>query len=100
MKKKPSTHSDSREHKDITCAVRLPQSMYSQLSEVANMTNSSLSDIMRDAIVEKIEKIKEELIQKKLKRAEIVAKVKKLGLASKSKSNDEIAALLDLLEAS
>lgn len=55
---------------------------------------------MRDAIVEKIEKIKEELIQKKLKRAEIVAKVKELGLTSKSKSNDEIAALLDLLEAS
>jgi predicted DNA-binding protein len=93
-------HIDEREHKDITCAVRLPQSLYQSLSDAAKITNSSLSDIMREAIVEKLDQIREAQIAKSLRRAEIEAKVSKLGLDTNSKSKAELDALLDLLEAS
>jgi len=98
--KKHKKHIDEREHKDITCAVRLPQSLYSALSDAAKMTNSSLSDIMREAIVDKLDSIREAEIAKTLRRAEIEAKVAKLGLGKDSKSKAELDALLDLLEAS
>lgn len=98
--KTPSRHTDDREHKDITCAVRLPQSLYTALSDAAKNTNSSLSDIMREAIVEKLDKLREAQIAKSLRRAEIESKVAKLGLDTNSKSKAELDALLDLLEAS
>ena len=98
--KKHKKHTDEREHKDITCAVRLPQSLYSALSDAAKMTNSSLSDIMREAIVDKLDLIREAEIAKTLRRAEIEARVAKLGLGKDSKSKAELDALLDLLEAS
>lgn len=98
--KKHKKHTDEREHKDITCAVRLPQSLYSALSDAAKMTNSSLSDIMREAIVDKLDSIREAQLAKSLRRAEIEAKVAKLGLGTDSKSKAELDALLDLLEAS
>lgn len=98
--KKHKKHIDEREHKDITCAVRLPQSLYSALSDAAKMTNSSLSDIMREAIVDKLDLIREAEIAKTLRRAEIEARVAKLGLGKDSKSKAELDALLDLLEAS
>ena len=98
--KKHKKHIDEREHKDITCAVRLPQSLYSALSDAAKMTNSSLSDIMREAIVDKLDLIREAEIAKTLRRAEIEARVAKLGLDKDSKSKAELDALLDLLEAS
>ena len=98
--KKHKKHIDEREHKDITCAVRLPQSLYSALSDAAKMTNSSLSDIMREAIVDKLDSIREAEIAKTLRRAEIEARVAKLGLGKDSKSKAELDALLDLLEAS
>lgn len=93
-------HTDEREHKDITCAVRLPQSLYQSLSNAAKITNSSLSDIMREAIVEKLDAIREKELARTLRRAEIEAKVAKLGLNKDSKSKAELEALLDLLEAS
>lgn len=93
-------HTDEREHKDITCAVRLPQSLYQSLSNAAKITNSSLSDIMREAIVEKLDQIREQELARTLRRAEIEAKVAKLGLDKDSKSKAELEALLDLLEAS
>ena len=93
-------HTDEREHKDITCAVRLPQSLYQSLSNAAKITNSSLSDIMREAIVEKLDQIREKELARTLRRAEIEAKVAKLGLGKDSKSKEELEALLDLLEAS
>jgi len=98
--KLPKKHTDDREHKDITCAVRLPQSLYTALSDAAKNTNSSLSDIMRDAIVEKLDKLREAQLAKSLRRAEIEARVSKLGLDKDSKSKAELDALLDLLEAS
>ena len=99
-KKLPKKHTDEREHKDITCAVRLPQSLYQSLSNAAKITNSSLSDIMREAIVEKLDQIREQELARTLRRAEIEAKVAKLGLGTNSKSKAELDALLDLLEAS
>jgi hypothetical protein len=70
------------------------------LSNAAKKTNSSLSDIMREAIVEKLDQIRERELAKTLRRAEIEAKVAKLGLGTDSKSKAELEALLDLLEAS
>lgn len=97
---KHKKHTDDREHKDITCAVRLPQSLYSALSDVAKITNSSLSDIMRDAIVEKIDAIRENEIAKRLKKEQIRAQIGKLGIDPNSSNKEEIDALLALLEAS
>lgn len=97
---KHKKHTDDREHKDITCAVRLPQSLYRALSEAAKITNSSLSDVMREAIVDKIETIREAEISKRLRREEIKARIEKLGIDPKSKSKADIDALLSLMEAS
>jgi len=55
---------------------------------------------MREAIVDKLDSIREAEIAKTLRRAEIEAKVAKLGLGKDSKSKAELDALLDLLEAS
>ena len=55
---------------------------------------------MREAIVDKLDSIREAQIAKKLRRAEIEARVAKLGLGTDSKSKAELDALLDLLEAS
>lgn len=93
-------HTDEREHKDITCAVRLPASLYQSLSDVAKITNSSLSDIMREAIIEKIDAIRDKELAKRLKKEEIKARLKNLGIDEGSRSNEEIEALLALLEAS
>lgn len=97
---KHKKHTDEREHKDITCAVRLPQSLYSALSETAKITNSSLSDIMRDAIVEKVETIREQEIARRLKKEQIRAQIEKLGIDPKKAGGGDIDALLSLLEAS
>jgi hypothetical protein len=97
---KHKKHIDEREHKDITCAVRLPQSLYKALSDVAKITNSSLSDVMRDAIVEKIDSIRDAEIARRLKKERIRAQIEKLGIDPSSKSKAEIDALMELLEAS
>ena len=55
---------------------------------------------MREAIVEKLDQLREAQLAKSLRRAEIEAKVAKLGLGKDSKSKAELEALLDLLEAS
>jgi len=100
MSNKHKKHIDEREHKDITCAVRLPQSLYQSLSNAAKITNSSLSDIMRDAIIEKVDSIRETEIAKRLKKEQIRAQVEKLGIDPNSRNKEEIDALLGLLEAS
>ena len=99
-KKTPTRHTDDREHKDITCAVRLPQSLYSALSETAKITNSSLSDIMRDAITEKLDKIRDQEIARRLKKEQIKAQIEKLGIDPNSRNKGEIDTLLSLMEAS
>ena len=68
----------NREHKDITCAVRLPKTMYEQLCEVANAENSSISDIIRSALVGKIEEFSDKQMERELKAAKLEAELRRL----------------------
>lgn len=70
-----------REHKDITCAVRLPQTMYDQLCEVAKSENSSISDVVRSSIVARLEIHAEKAMEKQLKEARLEAELRKLRQA-------------------
>ena len=68
-----------REHKDITCAVRLPRSMYQALGQCAKVENTSLSDIIREALVEKMKQVEEAERERVLKEAEYEARLRELG---------------------
>jgi len=68
-----------REHKDITCAVRLPKTMYDNLCKAAKVEGSSLSDIIRDALVRKMEDVFDKQREKMLKEAEFEAQMRKYG---------------------
>lgn len=68
-----------REHKDITCAVRLPKTMYDNLCKAASVEGSSLSDIIRDALVRKMEAVFDKQREKMLKEAEFEAQMRKYG---------------------
>ena len=59
-------HASSRESKDITCAVRLNRSLYEALNDAAEMENSSLSDIIRQALTDKLEEIRQKALSRKL----------------------------------
>lgn len=72
-------HGLEREHKDITCAVRLPKTMYDNLCKAAQVEGLSLSDIIRDALVRKMEAIFEKQREKMLKEAEFDAQMRKYG---------------------
>lgn len=82
MKKKNSLKKRAldREHKDITCAVRLPKTMYERLHLLAKQQNSSLSDIIRDALVTKMDELEDEIIERKLKEARRRAQIEELGI--------------------
>lgn len=67
-----------REHKDITCAVRVPPTMYNQLCEVAKAENSSISDIIRSSLISRIEMFKDKAMEKQLKEARLEAELRKL----------------------
>ena len=67
-----------REHKEVTCAVRLNQTMYNQLCDVAKGENSSLSDVIRGALVKRIEDYVEKDMEKQLKAARLEAELRKL----------------------
>ena len=69
-----------REHKDITCAVRLPRSMYQALGQCAKVENTSLSDIIREALVEKMKQVEEAERERVLKEAEYEARLRELGV--------------------
>jgi uncharacterized protein (DUF1778 family) len=71
---------EGRESKDITCAVRLPRSMYEALDRCAKLKNTSLSDIIRDALVTKMDEVMEEEREKVLREAEYQAKLRNLGV--------------------
>lgn len=72
-----------RENKDVTCAVRLPQSMHHRLCELAEQTGSSLSDIIREALFKKMDELEEELMEKALKRARYESEMARLGSGGK-----------------
>lgn len=67
-----------REHKDITCAVRLPQTMYNQLCDVAKTENSSISDVIRSSLLTRIELFDDQRMDKELKAAKLEAELRKL----------------------
>lgn len=69
-----------REHKDITCAVRLPKSMYEALGRCAKVKGKSLSDIIREALVAKMDLVEQEEKERILKEAEYEAKLRELGV--------------------
>lgn len=71
-----------RENKDVTCAVRLPESMYSRLYQLAKSEGSSLSDIIREALVIKMDDMEEVIMERKLKKARYEAEMAKLSSAS------------------
>ena len=75
----PKKQGLDREHKDITCAVRLPKTMYDNLCKAASVEGSSLSDIIRDALIRKMESIFDKQREKMLKEAEFEAQMRKYG---------------------
>ena len=81
MKKPKKSLGLGREHKDITCAVRLPKSMYDQLCEVAKSENSSISDVIRSSITVRIEAHADKAMEKQLKEARLEAELRKLRQA-------------------
>jgi hypothetical protein len=70
-----------REHKDITCAVRLPQTLYNQLCEVAKAENSSISDVIRSSLISRIELFCDQKMDRELKEARLEAELRKLRQA-------------------
>lgn len=82
-KKKTIGHAskvEGRESKDVTCAVRLPKSMYQALGRCAKVENTSLSDIIRDALVAKMDEVQQKERERILKDAEYEAKLRELGV--------------------
>lgn len=77
MKKKKDL-GQGREHKEITCAVRLNQTMYDQLCIVAKGENSSISDVIRSALTERIEAYVDKQMERELKEARLEAELRKL----------------------
>jgi hypothetical protein len=100
MKKPKRSSGVEREHKDITCAVRLPKTMYDRLCQAAEMENSSLSDIIREGLIEKMDKVFDQHVEKELKEARILSEIEKLGLDPSKLSSGAIGALLAREEAS
>lgn len=78
MKKSKKSLGLGREHKDVTCAVRLPQTMYEQLCEVARKENSSISDVIRSSLVTRIEEFADKDMERQLKAAQLEAELRKL----------------------
>ena len=50
--------------KDITCAVRLDRALYQQLNDVAELEHCNLSDIIRGALVDRIDSIRKKHIDR------------------------------------
>lgn len=73
MKKKQKD--DPNAAKDITCAVRFNSSMYANLKTTATDMNLSLSDVIRQALVDYMEKHSKSVLEKKLEQIELRKKV-------------------------
>ena len=82
MKKSNTRKGLDRENKDINCAVRLPESMYNRLHELAKSEGTSLSDIIREALVERMNQMEEAIMERKLKKARYEAEMAKLSSGS------------------
>ena len=64
------------------------------------MENSSLSDIMREGLIEKMDKVFDQHVEKELKEARIMSELEKLGVDPSKLSSGAIGALLAREEAS
>jgi predicted DNA-binding protein len=71
-----------RENKDVTCAVRLPESMYNRLYKLAQSEGSSLSDIIREALGVRMDAMEEVIMERELKKARYEAEMAKLTAGS------------------
>lgn len=74
--------------------------MYDKLCQAAEMENSSLSDIIREGLSEKMDKVFDVHIEKELKEVRIKAELEKLGIDPNNLSSGAIGALLAQQEAS
>ena len=81
------TQGIEREHKDITCAVRLPKTMYDNLCKAATIEGLSLSDVIRDALIRKMEAVFERQREKQLKEAEFEAKMREYNAMDAQKAS-------------
>lgn len=64
------------------------------------MENSSLSDIIREGLIEKMDKVFDQHVEKELKEARIMSELEKLGVDPSKLSSGAIGALLAREEAS
>ena len=71
-----------RENKDVTCAVRLPESMYKRLYKLAQSEGSSLSDIIREALAVRMDVMEEVIMERELKKARYESEMAKLAAGS------------------
>lgn len=92
--KKASNQKNDPAAKDITCAVRFNNSMYERLKETAHDMNLSLSDVIRQALVDYMDSHSKTLLEKKLEQIELR---KKVTAATANEDQSLRDTLLDLL---
>ena len=84
--------------KDVTCAVRIPRALYDNLAEAAKIEGASLSDVVRSAISDKIQKIRDQELQRRLKAEKVRSQLESL-VKDDPDSKDRVEDILKLLEA-
>lgn len=94
MKKHQKTKDDPTA-KDITCAVRFNSSMYARLKDTARDMNLSLSDVIRQALVDYMESHNKSLLEKKLEEIELRKKVTEATASEDQSLRDTLLELLN-----
>jgi len=74
--------------------------MYDRLCQAADMENSSLSDIIREGLTEKIDAVFDQHVEKELKEVRLKAELEKLGIDPGEISEGALGALLSQEKAS
>jgi|13_taG_2_1085334.scaffolds.fasta_scaffold00161_29 hypothetical protein len=93
--KKTINSKDETAAKDITCAVRFNHSMYERLKETAHDMNLSLSDVIRQALVDYMESHSKSLLEKKLEEIELRKKVTEATANEDQSLRDTLLELLN-----
>lgn len=93
--KKASKQKDDPAAKDITCAVRFNSSMYARLKDTARDMNLSLSDVIRQALVDYMESHSKSLLEKKLEEIELRKKVTEATANEDQSLRDTLLELLN-----
>tara|TARA_B100000902_G_scaffold1982_1_gene2547 strand:- start:2761 stop:3033 length:273 start_codon:yes stop_codon:yes gene_type:complete len=84
--------------KDVTCAVRIPRALYDNLTEAAQIDGGSLSDVIRSAIVDKIQLIRDQELQRRLKAEKVRSQLEDM-VGDSPGGQDRVDDILKLLEA-